>query len=101
MALSAHELDKLHITLVAMVAERRRKNGIKLNHPEALAIIQDHILEGARSGKTAAMLMHSARSLLTAADVMDGVSALLKNVTIEATFPDGSHQVTVYQPISG
>ena len=82
-----------------MVARRRLERGVKLNHPEAVALISDFIMEGARDGKTVAQLMSEGRSILTRADVMDGVAEMIPDIQVEATFPDGTKLVTVHQPI--
>jgi urease subunit gamma len=99
MLLTNSELDKLNVSLVAMVAERRRARGTKLNLPEAMALIQDHILEGARDGKTVAQLQDSAAKVLRRSDVLDGVQALVGRITVQATFADGLHTVSVADPI--
>jgi len=99
MLLTNSELDKLNVSLVAMVAERRRARGTKLNLPEAMALIQDHILEGARDGKTVAHLQDSAAKVLRRSDVLDGVQALVGRITVQATFADGLHTVSVADPI--
>ena len=87
------------LSLAAMVARDRQARGVKLNHPEAVAILSSFVLEGARDGRTVADLMDSGRRVLTAADVMDGVPALVPEVQIEATFPDGTKLVTLHEPI--
>ena len=84
---------------VIVLAERRRARGLKLNHPEAVAVITDHLLEGARDGRSVAELMISGRDVLTRDDVMDGVPEMLADVQVEATFPDGTKLVTVHHPI--
>ena len=99
MNLSPREKDKLLISMAAIVARRRLERGVKLNHPEAVAIISDFILEGARDGRTVAELMSYGTTLLTRADVMDGIAELIPDVQVEATFPDGTKLVTVHQPI--
>jgi urease subunit gamma/beta len=99
MDLSPREKDKLLIFTAALLAERRRARGLKLNYPEAMALISAAILEGARDGKTVAELMSQGATLLTTDDVMDGVAELIPEVQIEATFPDGTKLVTVHQPI--
>jgi urease subunit gamma/beta len=99
MDLSPREKDKLLIFTAALLAERRRARGLKLNYPEAVALISAAILEGARDGKTVAELMGHGATLLTSDDVMDGVADLIPEVQIEATFPDGTKLVTVHQPI--
>jgi urease subunit gamma len=97
--LTPHERDKLLLSVAAMVARDRRDRGVKLNHPEAVALISSHVLEGARDGRTVAELMESARRVLARRDVMDGIPEMLAEVQIEATFPDGTKLVTVHQPI--
>jgi urease subunit gamma len=99
MRLSEHEQERLLITLAADVAQRRRKRGLKLNYPEAVAIITSFVLEGARDGRTVAELMSSGRSVLTRRDVMEGVPEMVESVQVEATFPDGTKLVTVHGPI--
>jgi urease gamma subunit len=101
MRLTQHEQERLMITLAADVAERRRARGLRLNHPEAVAILTSYVLEGARDGRTVAELMSTARTVLTPADVLPGVPAMLESVQIEATFPDGTKLVTVHDPIPG
>jgi urease subunit gamma len=99
MQLSPQEKDKLLIFTAALVAERRKARGLKLNYPEAIAYISAAILEGARDGQTVAELMNYGKTLLTHADVMDGIPAMIHEVQIEATFPDGTKLVTVHDPI--
>ena len=99
MELTPREKDKLLIFTAALLAERRRARGLKLNHPEAVAFISAAVMEGARDGKTVAQLMSEGRSVLTRADVMDGVAEMIPDIQIEATFPDGTKLVTVHQPI--
>jgi urease subunit gamma len=99
MDLSPREKDKLLIFTAALVAERRRARGLKLNYPEAVAFISAAIMEGARDGKTVAQLMHEGTQILTANEVMDGVASLIPDIQIEATFPDGTKLVTVHHPI--
>jgi urease subunit gamma/beta len=101
MDLSPREKDKLLIFTAALLAERRRARGLKLNYPEAVAYISAAILEGARDGKTVAELMSYGATLLSADDVMEGVPELIPDVQVEATFPDGTKLVTVHQPIPG
>jgi urease subunit gamma len=98
--LTPHEQDRLMVSLAAMVARDRRARGLALNHPEAVALITSYLLEGARDGRSVAELMESGRTVLTRADVMDGVAELIDEVQVEATFPDGTKLVTVHQPIS-
>jgi len=100
MRLTPHETERLMISYAAELARRRRARGLRLNHPEAVALITDHVLEGARDGRTVAELMASGREVLTADDVMDGVGHMIQEVQVEATFPDGTKLVTVHQPIS-
>jgi len=97
--LTPHEQERLLIHVAADVAERRRARGLRLNHPEAVALITAHILEGARDGRTVAELMASGRTVLSRADVMDGIPEMIPDVQVEATFPDGTKLVTVHQPI--
>ncbi len=99
MELSPREKDKLLIFTAALLAERRRARGLKLNYPESVAFISAAVMEGARDGKTVAELMSEGRTLLTRADVMDGVAELISDIQVEATFPDGTKLVTVHQPI--
>jgi urease subunit gamma len=99
MQLTPREKDKLLIFTAALLAERRKARGLKLNFPEAVAYISAAILEGARDGRTVAELMDYGRTLLTRDDVMDGVSELIPDVQVEATFPDGTKLVTVHDPI--
>jgi urease subunit gamma len=98
--LSQHEQERLLIHVAADVARRRRERGLRLNHPEATAIITAFLLEGARDGRTVADLMDAGRRVLTREDVMDGVPEMLVEVQVEATFPDGTKLVTVHGPIS-
>ncbi|MBE9113522.1 urease subunit gamma [Nodosilinea sp. LEGE 07298] len=99
MQLTPQEKDKLLIFTAALVAERRKNRGLKLNHPEAVAYISAAILEGARDGRTVAELMSYGTTLLGRADVMDGVAEMIHDVQVEATFPDGTKLVTVHDPI--
>lgn len=99
MELSPREKDKLLIFTAALVAERRRGRGLKLNYPEAVAYISAAILEGARDGRTVAELMSFGSTLLTRDDVMDGVPEMIPDIQVEATFPDGTKLVTVHHPI--
>lgn len=99
MDLTPREKDKLLIFTAALVAERRRARGLKLNHPEAVAFISAAILEGARDGQSVAELMHAGTKLLTRDDVMEGVPEMIPDIQVEATFPDGTKLVTVHQPI--
>src|SRR6187200_2638379 len=99
MELTPREKDKLLLFTAALVAERRRARGVKLNYPESVALISAAILEGARDGKSVAALMSEGAAILTRADVMDGIPEMLTDVQIEATFPDGTKLVTVHNPI--
>jgi len=99
MDLLPREKDKLMIFVAAQVAERRKERGVKLNYPEAMAYISAAILEGARDGRTVAELMSYGTTLLTRDDVMEGIAELIKEVQVEATFPDGTKLVTVHNPI--
>jgi urease subunit gamma len=99
MDLSPREKDKLLIFTAALLAERRRARGLKLNYPEAVAFITAAVLEGARDGRTVADLMHYGTTLLSREDVMDGVAEMIPDIQVEATFPDGTKLVTVHQPI--
>ena len=99
MDLTPREKDKLLLFTAALLAERRKERGVKLNHPEAVAYISAAILEGARDGRTVAELMEHGRTLLTRDDVMDGVAEMIHEVQVEATFPDGTKLVTVHDPI--
>ncbi len=99
MDLTPREKDKLLIFTAALLAERRMARGLKLNHPEAVALITAAILEGARDGKTVAQLMSEGKTVLGRADVMEGVPEMIHDIQVEATFPDGTKLVTVHQPI--
>jgi urease subunit gamma len=99
MELTPREKDKLLIFTAALVAERRRARGLKLNYPEAVAFISAAILEGARDGRTVAELMGYGKTVLAREDVMDGVADMIPHIQVEATFPDGTKLVTVHQPI--
>jgi len=100
MELSPREKDKLLVFTAALLAERRKARGLKLNYPEAVAYISAAILEGARDGRSVAELMSYGTTLLARADVMDGVSEMIPDIQVEATFPDGTKLVTVHQPIA-
>ena len=100
MELTPREKDKLLIFTAALLAERRRARGLKLNYPEAVALITAAVIEGARDGRTVAELMSEGRTVLTRADVMDGVPEMLPDIQVEASFPDGTKLVTVHQPIA-
>lgn len=99
MELTPREKDKLLLFTAGLLAERRKARGLKLNYPEAVAYISCALLEGARDGRTVAELMDYGRTLLTQADVMEGIPEMLHDVQIEATFPDGTKLVTVHDPI--
>ncbi len=101
MDLSPREKDKLLIFTAGLLAERRKARGLKLNYPEAIAFITAAVLEGARDGRTVADLMHYGTTLLSRADVMDGIAEMIPDIQVEATFPDGTKLVTVHQPIAG
>jgi urease subunit gamma len=98
--LTPREKDKLLLFTAALVAERRKARGVKLNYPEAVALISAAIMEGARDGKSVAELMSYGTTILTRADVMEGVPEMIPDVQVEATFPDGTKLVTVHQPIA-
>ena len=100
MELTPREKDKLLIFTAALLAERRKARGVKLNHPEAMALITAAILEGARDGKSVSALMSEGKTVLTRADVMEGVPEMIPDIQVEATFPDGTKLVTVHQPIA-
>jgi urease subunit gamma len=100
MRLTPHEQDRLLLSYAAELARRRRARGLRLNHPEAVALLTDHLLEGARDGRTVAELTVSGREVLGRDDVMEGVPEMLPDVQVEATFPDGTKLVTVHDPIS-
>ena len=100
MELTPREKDKLLIFTAALLAERRQARGLKLNYPEAVALISAFVMEGARDGKTVAKLMSEGRSVLRRVDVMEGVPEMIPDIQIEATFPDGTKLVTVHQPIA-
>ncbi|WP_028022487.1 urease subunit gamma [Enterovibrio calviensis] len=99
MELTPREKDKLLLFTAALVAERRKDRGLKLNYPESVALISAAIMEGARDGKTVAELMDFGRTILTVDDVMEGVPSMIHDVQVEATFPDGTKLVTVHDPI--
>lgn len=99
MELTPREKDKLLLFTAGLLAERRKARGLKLNYPESVALISCAILEGARDGKTVAELMNYGRTLLTRAEVMDGIPEMVTEVQVEATFPDGTKLVTVHDPI--
>jgi urease subunit gamma len=97
--LTPREKDKLLLFTAALLAERRKARGLKLNYPEAMALISAAVMEGARDGKTVAQLMSEGRAVLTRADVMDGIPEIIPDIQVEATFADGTKLVTVHQPI--
>ncbi|MDK3746769.1 urease subunit gamma [Staphylococcus pseudintermedius] len=99
MHFTQREQDKLMIIVAADLARRRKARGLKLNHPEAVALISYEILEGARDGKTVAELMSYGREILSKDDVMEGVEAMVTDIEIEATFPDGTKLITIHHPI--
>jgi urease subunit gamma len=99
MQLTPREKDKLLVSMAAIVARRRLERGVKLNHPEAVALITDYVIEGARDGKSVAELMDSAAHVISRAQVMEGIAEMIHEVQVEATFPDGTKLVTVHQPI--
>ena len=99
MFLTPREKDKLLVSLAAMVARSRLDRGVKLNHPEAIALITDFVIEGARDGKSVSQLMEEGGKVLTAEQCMDGIADMIKDVQVEATFPDGTKLVTVHYPI--
>ncbi len=99
MLLTPREKDKLLIAMAAQVARRRLERGVKLNHPEAVALICDYVVEGARDGRSVADLMRAGGLVLTREQVMEGVAEMIAEVQVEATFPDGTKLVTVHEPI--
>ena len=99
MQLTPREKDKLLVAMAAIVARRRLERGVKLNHPEAIALITDFVVEGARDGKSVADLMEQAAHVITRDQVMEGIADMIHDVQVEATFPDGTKLVTVHQPI--
>ena len=99
MNLTPREKDKLLIAMAAVVARRRLERGVKLNHPEAIALISDFVMEGARDGRIVAELMRDGATVLTRAQVMEGIAEMIPEIQIEATFPDGTKLVTVHEPI--
>jgi urease gamma subunit len=99
MNLTPREKDKLMIAMAAMVARRRLERGVKLNHPEAVALISDFIMEGARDGRSVAELMEAGAGVLRRDQVMDGIAEMIHDIQVEATFPDGTKLVTVHEPI--
>src|ERR1700683_499792 len=101
MQLTPREKDKLLIAMAAMVARRRLERGVKLNHPEAVALIADFVVEGARDGRSVAELMEAGAHVVSANQVMDGIASMIHDIQVEATFPDGTKLVTVHHPIRG
>ena len=99
MHLTPHEQERLMLSYAAELAHRRRARGLRLNHPEAVAVLSSYVLEGARDGRSVAELMDAGRGVLTRDDVMDGVPELVDEVQVEATFPDGTKLVTLHRPI--
>lgn len=99
MNLTPREKDKLLVAVAAMVAARRLERGVKLNYPEAVALITDYVLEGARDGRTVAELMRDGATVISRAQVMEGVPEMIPEIQVEATFPDGTKLVTVHEPI--
>jgi urease gamma subunit len=99
MQLTPREKDKLLVSVAAMVARRRLERGVKLNYPEAVALISDFVVEGARDGRSVADLMESGAAVLNREQVMEGVAEMIHDVQVEATFPDGTKLVTVHEPI--
>lgn len=99
MNLTPREKEKLLVSLAAMVARNRLARGVKLNHPEAIALITDYVVEGARDGRSVAELMEEGAHVISRDQVMDGVADMIHDVQVEATFPDGTKLVTVHQPI--
>jgi urease subunit gamma len=97
--LTPHEVDKLLVSVAAMVARDRHQRGVKMNYPETVAMISSFIVEGARDGRTVSDLMSSGRTVLTRDDVMEGIPEMIDEIQVEATFPDGTKLVTVHQPI--
>jgi urease subunit gamma len=99
MNLTPREKDKLLISMAAIVARKRLERGVKLNHPEAIALITDYVVEGARDGRSVADLMEAGAHVVTRSQVMDGIAEMIHDVQVEATFPDGTKLVTVHEPI--
>lgn len=99
MNLTPREKDKLLVAMAAIVARRRLERGVKLNHPEAIALITDYVVEGARDGRSVAELMRDGGTVITRDQVMDGIADMIHEIQVEATFPDGTKLVTVHNPI--
>ncbi len=99
MMLTPKDIEKLNIFVIAELARRRKERGLKLNHPEAVSILADHILEGARDGRTVPELMSSGKNVLSKDDVLPGVAEIIHSIQVEATFEDGTKLVTVHDPI--
>jgi urease subunit gamma len=99
MNLTPREKDKLLVAMAAVVARRRLERGVRLNHPEAVALITDHVVEGARDGRSVADLMKSGAEVISRAQVMPGIAEMIHEIQVEATFPDGTKLVTVHNPI--
>jgi urease subunit gamma len=100
MKLTLHEQERMMVYLAALIAKDRKERGLKLNYPEAVAILSAFVLEGARDGRTVAELMEAGRHVLGRADVLEGIPEMIKEVQVEATFPDGTKLVTLHDPIS-
>jgi len=99
MHLTPREKDKLLVAMAAIVARKRLERGVKLNHPEAIALITDAVVEGARDGRSVAELMQAGAKVVTRAQVMEGIAEMIHEIQVEATFPDGTKLVTVHEPI--
>ena len=99
MNLTPREKDKLLVAMAAVVARKRLERGVKLNHPEAVALVCDYVVEGARDGKSVAALMRDGATVIGRSDVMEGVADMIHDIQVEATFPDGTKLVTVHEPI--
>ena len=99
MQLSPREKDKLLVAMAAIVARKRLERGVKLNHPEAIALITDYVVEGARDGRKVAELMRDGATVISRAQVMDGIAEMIPEIQVEATIPDGTKLVTVHEPI--
>jgi len=99
MNLTPREKDKLLVSMAAMVARKRLERGVRLNHPEAIALISDFVVEGARDGRSVAELMEAGAHVVSRAQVMEGIAEMIHDVQVEATFPDGTKLVTIHEPI--